>query len=312
MRKQISKYIKVLLGIALLVFIIVKVDFSSVVSSIKKAGYCYLLAGSLIYLVHRIGIDSFRFYYLVKHYFKSFGEILKVFFIGIFLNNVLIGSISADAYKIYYINKKIKNIGKSASYIFIEKFTLLLTSIIFLIIYFMVNIGRIKNLIAANDINIYFKQPKTIYILITIGLVAIIAIVLLLAKKYIKSVLSKIKAYWDQFLLTIKETKNIYYIVSFITAALTYGLKTFAFYYLLIAFGEKILWIDLLMIICAMRFLTYIPIGMGKIGIMEGYVVGALSIFGVGAAEGLAIALIVRGLQYLLVITGGVFSLAKR
>ncbi|MFW5804164.1 MAG: lysylphosphatidylglycerol synthase transmembrane domain-containing protein [bacterium] len=312
MGKKWLKYLKIIFGLGLLAFIILQVDLKSFVNSINKANYLYVFIGFLFFVFHRSIVDAYRFYYLVKKYFSSFWEILKIFYIGIFFNNILVGGVSAEIYKLYYTNQKVKNMGQTASYIFVEKATLLLVTLVIMLLYMLISFDELSRLITKNGQNISLDQDKSMYYLVGFGITVLAVILMFIFKKQLVKIIIKIKASFHHFVNTLHTLPKKYYIVSFITAFLSYLLKTCAFYFFLEGFNETLSFLDLLFIISSMRFLAYIPMGMGNIGIMEGYIVGALGLFGVNIAEGLAVAVIARVINYLFAIAGAiVFSFSK-
>ncbi len=304
MKKKWFTYFKVILGIAVLAYLVLKVDFSSLLTSLANAGFSYIAMGFVCFLVHRAVIDSFRFYYLVKAYFKSYFKILKVFFIGVFLNNVLIGGVSAEVYKLYYINTRIKNIGKATSYLFIEKVTLLLVSVATLIAYLILNHNKIIRFISSHPIDFTNNIGNKVYQFIGLGVLLLFIVSILVFRKFFVEWANRIKSYFIQFMHSLRTLQRSIYSVSLVTAVLSYLFKTASFFFLVKAFGQDVSFIKLFVMVCSMRFLAYIPIGMGNIGIMEGYIVVALGLFGVDMANGLAIAIVVRVINYILAIVG--------
>jgi hypothetical protein len=99
-------FLKIVISIVLIYFIVTKIDIDEIGGILKKSNPIYLLLGLLFFLISKI-IAAIR----LNGYFHSLQlplshkSNLKLYFLGMFYNLFLPGGIGGDAYKGYLIKK---------------------------------------------------------------------------------------------------------------------------------------------------------------------------------------------------------------
>ncbi|HYO22264.1 MAG TPA: lysylphosphatidylglycerol synthase transmembrane domain-containing protein [Flavisolibacter sp.] len=136
-KKLVKLLIKVLITVVCFWYISKKIDFSQALQSIKNANWLYLFLSVVLYILSKI-IAAYR----LNIYFKnirlhlSFRENLKLYWLGMFYNLFLPGSISGDAYKVVMLNKRLKApYKKTSAAVLLDRFSGLLGLGIILCVY---------------------------------------------------------------------------------------------------------------------------------------------------------------------------------
>jgi uncharacterized membrane protein YbhN (UPF0104 family) len=136
-----NRLLKLLLKIAVTVlcfwYISQKIDFSKAFEAVKNASWLLLIASVFIYILSKI-IAVYR----LNIYFRNIDlhlprlPNLKLYWLGMFYNLFIPGSISGDAYKVILLNKKLKApYKKTAAAVLLDRFSGLLGLGVLLCIY---------------------------------------------------------------------------------------------------------------------------------------------------------------------------------
>jgi uncharacterized membrane protein YbhN (UPF0104 family) len=136
-----NRLLKLLLKIAVTVlcfwYISQKIDFSKAFEAAKNASWLLLIASVFIYILSKI-IAVYR----LNIYFRNIDlhlprlPNLKLYWLGMFYNLFIPGSISGDAYKVIMLNKKLKApYKKTAAAVLLDRFSGLLGLGVLLCIY---------------------------------------------------------------------------------------------------------------------------------------------------------------------------------
>jgi uncharacterized membrane protein YbhN (UPF0104 family) len=137
----VSKIIKLLLKIAVTLlcfwYISTKIDFSRALDALLKASWGFLFLAVLSFLFSKL-LASFRLNINFRNINIHIGEWrnIKLYWLGMFYNLFLPGSISGDAYKVIILNRKFKApYKKTGAAVLLDRFSGLLALGIILSIY---------------------------------------------------------------------------------------------------------------------------------------------------------------------------------
>jgi len=136
-KRLIKLLIKILITVICFWYISKKIDFSQALQSIKNANWPYLFLSVLLYILSKV-VAAYR----LNIYFKNINlhlpplQNLKLYWLGMFYNLFLPGSISGDAYKVVLLNKRLKApYKKTSAAILLDRFSGLLGLGVILSIY---------------------------------------------------------------------------------------------------------------------------------------------------------------------------------
>lgn len=127
-KRFIKLLIKILITVVCFWYISKKIDFSEALLSMQNANWLYLFLSVLLYVLSKI-VAAYR----LNIYFKNINlhlppwQNLKLYWLGMFYNLFLPGSISGDAYKVVILNKRLKApYKKTSAAVLLDRFSGLL------------------------------------------------------------------------------------------------------------------------------------------------------------------------------------------
>lgn len=136
-----ARWLKLLLKIAITAlcfwYISKKINFSQALAAVQTANWLYLSCSVLLYIFSKL-VAALR----LNIYFRNIGLLLprkqnlKLYWLGMFYNLFLPGSISGDAYKVVLLNKRLKApYKKTSAAVLLDRFSGLLGLGLILCIY---------------------------------------------------------------------------------------------------------------------------------------------------------------------------------
>ena len=135
--KLVKLLIKILITIVCFWYISKKIDFSQALKALQNANPLFLFFAVLLYILSKI-IAAYR----LNIYFRNINlhlspwKNMKLYWLGMFYNLFLPGSISGDAYKIVILNKRLKApYKKTSAAVLLDRFSGLLGLSVLLSIY---------------------------------------------------------------------------------------------------------------------------------------------------------------------------------
>ncbi|MEI9945478.1 MAG: lysylphosphatidylglycerol synthase transmembrane domain-containing protein [Chitinophagaceae bacterium] len=126
--KPVQLFLKIAVTVACLWYVSGKIDFAKAGIALKNANWLYLLLALLLFIISKL-ISSFR----LNIYFRNINirlpewQNIKLYWLGMFYNLFLPGSISGDAYKVIVLTKKFNvPYKKTAAAVLLDRFSGLL------------------------------------------------------------------------------------------------------------------------------------------------------------------------------------------
>ncbi|UCG52507.1 MAG: flippase-like domain-containing protein, partial [Candidatus Latescibacterota bacterium] len=97
---------KILVSTGLLVFLLVKISFSDLITLLESLNVGIIVGAMLVFLISNI-IGSLQWHLLLRSSGVRipFHKTIRVYFIGLFFNNFLPANIGGDAVKVYDVSK---------------------------------------------------------------------------------------------------------------------------------------------------------------------------------------------------------------
>ena len=104
--KFLKLFLKVAVSAACLWYVFTKIDFSEVISAVKKANGWWLIAGFIIYTISKfLGAKRLNIYFKNIDIHLPEWQNIKLYWLGMFYNLFLPGAITGDAYKVLLLSK---------------------------------------------------------------------------------------------------------------------------------------------------------------------------------------------------------------
>ncbi len=124
-KKRLILLLKILVTVLCLWYVSTKIDFRSVADALGRANWIWLSAALVLYVISKI-ISAFR----LNINFRNIGiqmpddENLRLYWLGMFYNLFLPGSISGDAYKVVILSKRFnKPYKKTTAAVLLDRFS---------------------------------------------------------------------------------------------------------------------------------------------------------------------------------------------
>src|SRR5918993_419418 len=144
--KLVKLFIKILITVICFWDISKKIDFLQALLALQKANWLFLSFSVLLYVLSKI-VAAYR----LNIYFKNINlhlshwKNIKLYWLGMFYNLFLPGSISGDAYKIVILNKRLKApYKKTSAAVLLDRFSGLVWLGGLLCIYCVVVFGGVR------------------------------------------------------------------------------------------------------------------------------------------------------------------------
>jgi uncharacterized membrane protein YbhN (UPF0104 family) len=173
--KLLSLLAKILITIVCFWYISKKIDFGQALRALQHANWLLLFFSVLLYVLSKI-VAAYR----LNIYFKNIrlhlpqGENLKLYWLGMFYNLFLPGSISGDAYKVVMLNKRLKApYKKTSAAVLLDRFSGLL------------GLGVILSLYG-----VFVLQDALLYDLLIAGCLAAIIVLYVVVRKLFREFLA--------------------------------------------------------------------------------------------------------------------------
>lgn len=301
---------KVLLGLALLAWLLWRVDYHQIYSSFGSGDPIFLFYGILAMSLAFIVIQTLRLHALVGDITASYKETLKIVFISLFMDQFLPSSMGGDAYRIFHL-RSIGNCNwaKPVTLSFIDRFvgmaTLFVAGAFYLFLRGNLLLPKISAIspLSLSDLHIYKWLTGFIVFALIMGV-------------FFRS---KIKNWWRKILSFLKEcitvtreiTLPVWLWVVFISICF-HALRAIGFYCFISYFNEYISMVDLIFVLFFTAFISVFPVTIGGLGLIEGATAFSLSIFGVAGSSAVAIAFINRLIWIAYAVVGGVWFIFTR
>lgn len=294
-KKIISVSIRLLIGIAILLFLSNSFNLTDALRAILNANLYWIIFSLFIILILRV-IVVIR-WKIILDYQKliiPFIELVKINYVSSAIGQVLPGGIGGDVLRGYKLTIKYKQLSNTTSSIILDRI---------LGIGSMIIVAFVGSIIA--DI-IGLKLNLSLYLAAILFLLVLFFVVGHKININYKS-LSNIKS--KRILTILKKLEELYYSVTDVNKVKTIFLSVFSisivvqllrcliFYLLFLAFGHSIDFIYLLITIPITLILSIIPISISGLGVREGALVYFLTSIGIPAEICIGVGLLFHVLQ---------------
>lgn len=325
-----SKFFKILIAVGLLTIIISKVDFQKLYTEVIQLNIWYIVAGLIIGNFSQVFLGVARWKYMTQHFQNnySYWEMLKIWWIGMFLGYFVPANVGMDVYRVVQIGKKEKKYIEHISVLFAEKIMSLLISLFLIIITFPL-------LKASFDHNLeIIKHLEIIHFIGTIILILLAVIFLLSNSPHIQRIKKSLREKTVQFYKSISQKIksetlqkiDIHSILSSVKFLLQpkFALSLFiqtTIIRVLAAVGGylffKAMNIDINLTINifstgAMAIIFLLPISFGSLGVREGTYILLYALFGIETEIALLLSFIALVCLLFTISIGGVIMILDR
>lgn len=309
MKKGISLGIKIFVSLGLMVFILAKIDLSSLISSLLGARPSLIFTAiACAYLAYVLNTYKWRELLMILKISIPFLTLLALNFTGFFYTLFLSTQISGEVMKAVKLANLKKDLSRVVASITMDRLTSLfaLISLSFL----SIGIGGVP----------LFKELRLMWWALAIVMLAILLVMMsilsrrtsmvferlgvhLFEKKGLSSLRRFASPLWDSLKLYQGHLPSLGLILIY---SFIYQLLIVAVNYLVaLSIGIRISFINIIWIVGVVSILQLVPFSIGGIGVREGAFLVILEGYGVLYPKALAFSIIVFGINLLMGLIGG-------
>ncbi len=270
-----------LIGVLLLYYIMSKIGIGKIIDAFSSANYYYLLV-MLFLLIPMLIVQTAKWQYLLVRQGLRFNFIylIKLQLISLFYEGVTPGRVGSFI-KIAYINKNIKNLGKSCSSVVIDR------ALDFL---FVASLAFLGSLLVMKSILNMFYISLIIFVLFLAGFAILInkdatrAVVYLFYKILIpKRLKERAKNSFNEFYKNIPSLKSI--IITFLLTAVLWIIIYTQAYISARAFNVNVPYLKFMVLFPISVLISLVPITVSGLGTREAVLIKLFE--GFGTPEGI-------------------------
>jgi hypothetical protein len=123
LRTAVSVTLKIAVTVTILLFIVQKLGWRSIVSTLSHTYLLFLFYALALFVVSGfLGAIQWRILLATREIDLSFGRSLGLYFIGMFFNNFIFGTVAGDAVRIAYIKGSHGKLTKGLAATFLDRF----------------------------------------------------------------------------------------------------------------------------------------------------------------------------------------------
>jgi uncharacterized protein (TIRG00374 family) len=291
--KKLRIFLQIIIGIAIIIFILMKLDFSEVVSVLGKTNLLFFLFACFFYLCLNFVLSSRLFYLLTKIGYKV--KFPKVFFSH--MGGMVVGDITPGRSG-YFLTPPIlkKNAGvritDGMACIFAPQaveFILKVAGAVAALVF----ISRISNI----NRNFIISAVAGVILLMIVGILMLIiswkseniTSAFLSKIPYLRNFTENLVSFKERN-IGIKESSGaiiLFTIIGWFFAAMQW-------FFISKAIGLNLSYFTLFLLHPLITILMFIPVSPAGLGLMEGGIIVVFSFFGIPSAQGLAFSVLVR------------------
>ncbi|MDH5185539.1 MAG: flippase-like domain-containing protein [candidate division WOR-3 bacterium] len=308
--KHIFNILRIVIALALLTWLLSKVNLKESISQMRSAHPLFLLL-SVITFLFLILISVWRWKIILNARNQHFatGYLTKVYFAGWFFNNILPTSIGGDVIRVIYsIKENNKTLAFSAT--FVDR---------------MIGfVGLFFFALCASFSLLILRRQTSFLVLNIFGFLILLLIVLILfsdrAHRMFSKIFGRIKIFrigeiFEKVYATVKEYRKfkMALFLSFLLSLLLQADFALTWYFAGYAVGAKISVLYYFLYIPIIGLLTMIPLSIGGLGIRENSFVAFFSNLGLAETIATSTSLLFLIINFIYAIIGGiVFLFLKR
>lgn len=306
MRKKISKYIRIVVGLGLIVYLGTTLDLEELYQTFLLLPYWIwavaVLLGFGAVLVSCFKLDAFL---KVCKLQLNIWKLYSVYLIGLFIGNFLPSTIGGDIIKYAYIKKTTNRGADAIAAIFMERFTGLLALLV-------IALG------AAAYSQELSGEPVIIWFLLLLNIGAILCFLILRAVPATSREVPKTQSAFNKLRATINKAHLACRAVGRSNYAMANGMVNsmmFVFIAIItsqlfaIGLGQKISIGNMALIVALVQLITMLPISVNGIGVREWSYVVLLGRCGISPEIATAISLMTYLTVLMVSISGGILLL---
>ena len=308
-RNKVIFSIKLFLGIILLAALLLwQENAGKVIDLFSNFKWHYLVVLFILGLVmNLISCLKWNLFLIVRGLELPITRLLGLYFIGKFFNNFMPSMIGGDLTRTYLLGRQINSQSKSFASVFLERFTGLIALIVLSITFSLINLNLLREpLIGISIASITLGSLILLFLILNPRFIDTLSLNFS-DKPTIAKALSKLRHIHNDILYF--KGKNNILLLAMVYSLIFHLLTSVSVYFCCLCINFHPSFLDIAVITPIILLLTTIPVSPNNLGWWEWAFSVLLVNAGAGVAQGLAVALTLRGMTFIFSIFGGILFL---
>lgn len=307
MKTRVKTALKALFGLLLLAVLIWKVEWAETMAVLANISVPWIAALLMIsFVLVWISCVKWRLFLSARGATVSLWSLQELYLIGYFFNNFAPGSVGGDVVRSYILGAHIKSQAGSFGTVFLERFTGM--------------VALMGMALVAAFIRPEFLANRVLFFLLALMAAGLGFVLFLLTSAWAQQQAKRLFARFPRgsFATSIGKVMDVVFYFRDHHGILLRAMGLSILFHVAtivntqaacLALGLEVRFLDLAVLVPVVLAVAAIPVSMNALGIMEGAFVYFLALAGLGPAEALSVALILRAKNILLALLGGLLFL---
>ena len=311
-RRTLIFIAKLVFGIFLLLFLIIWKDNGRKVLDILSNFHWQYLIGLLSLALTMAWVSCLKWNIFLRErgINVSVIRLIGLYIIGYFFNNFFPSMVGGDFTRIYLLGNQINSKSKSAASVFLERFTGLIALLVLALIFSLLNFSLLTNPIIGISIGFVLFICLAILIFLFFPSIRDVLYKKLESMRIFHGLSSKIKLVYDDITFFNRRRKPLFSAMNY--SFIFHFLACVNVYICCFSLGFHPPFLNIAVVTPIILLLNNIPVSFNNIGWWEWSFSVLLIGAGGGAELGLAVALALRGITFILSIVGGLLFFFER
>lgn len=301
MRGRLATALKVAIGLALIAFLLVQVDFVQLTALARAGDPADLVMGMGAFVVALAVFQALRLHVLVRRHTGGLGRSYELFFVGALFNNLLPSNVGGDAVRLLYLRRMGDGgVGGPLALLVLHRLSGLAVLLAAAVCYAVLRPARMLSVVAGGQAQV---EPATALVIVLATMVGAALAFLLMLR--MPRVASRLRAVAGQAVAAVRALSVVDW-WSLLTLTVCFqGARLLGFLYVARYLGQSADAFDLLFVLAAAAIAALLPISIAGLGVMEGSISYLLVAFGMAPAAAISAALAHRVALLLMALVGG-------
>lgn len=308
--KLFFRILKISIGVALLAWLLVSVDYRELASAARQGDPWLLALGLFMMMLSLPVFQAWRLHVLIDGYTQTWATTLRVFFVGAFFNNVLPSNVGGDAVRLVYLQRmRGGNWGAPLALLMLHRLSGIGVILVVALVYLMFAGSSTIDALSAISV----KGPSLAMMAAAIGLLVVVGIALLFIPGPVRNkVLGRARKFAGDFVSGWREVSVSAMVWLIVLTVGFQATRLLGFLYVVQYMGQDVGIGELIMVMAVTAVLALVPVTVGALGVMEGSITLMLGAYGVSHPAAVAVALANRMVLLLSALVGGIVYVTER
>lgn len=308
--KLFFRIVKLAIGVALLGWLLVSVDYGELADAAIQGDPALLALGLLMLLLSQPLFQAWRLHVLIEGYTQTWATTARIFFVGSFFNNILPSNIGGDAVRLMYLQRmRGGNWGAPLALLMLHRLSGIgVISVVAVLYLLFAGQNSIEALAGLS-----MKGPSFAALVAVLGGATVLSLALLFIPGPVRAkVLARAHKLAGEFIAGWREVRGVAMIWLLLLTLAFHAARLFGFRYILQYMGQDAGLGELIIVMTVTAVLALVPVTVGALGVMEGSITLMLTAYGVSQPAAVAVALANRMVLLLCALVGGLVYVTEK